>query len=372
MAAVTRAPEPARGELPSLAALRAALPRRCFEPNTRRSLAYLAWDLAWLALFTGVALRIGWSAWLALVWFAQGTLLWALFVIGHDCGHGAFSRHRWLNDAVGHLAHTLCLVPYHAWRRSHRTHHRFAGDLARDEGWFPYTEAEARAFPWWLRWLRFRAFLLVFPFYLARGTPRRSGNHFDANGALFAPAERAAVRRSVACVAGFAAALLAAAAWLGPGSIVRATLVPYLVFVAWIDLVTFLHHTHPQTPWFRVATRSPVASALAAVDRRYGGFDWIHHRAGWHTAHHLFPGIPHYRLPEATRALTPLLGAQRRDPNEPIWRALARAARCQVVPAEGDVVFAGPLASRAEHGAERAEGERNQRGSGADVRPATR
>lgn len=53
----------------------------------------------------------------------QGTLFWALFVIGHDCGHGSFSRHRWLNHLVGHLSHTPILVSFHGWRISHRTHH---------------------------------------------------------------------------------------------------------------------------------------------------------------------------------------------------------------------------------------------------------
>jgi len=29
-----------------------------------------------------------------LFWFVQGTLFWCLFVIGHDCGHGSFSKTR--------------------------------------------------------------------------------------------------------------------------------------------------------------------------------------------------------------------------------------------------------------------------------------
>lgn len=46
-------------------------------------------------------------------WFAQGTMFWALFVIGHDCGHQSFSNNKALNDFVGHLTHSSILVPYH-------------------------------------------------------------------------------------------------------------------------------------------------------------------------------------------------------------------------------------------------------------------
>jgi len=33
--------------------------------------------------------------------------LTGVFVIGHDCGHMAFSDRRWVNEVVGHL----CLSP---------------------------------------------------------------------------------------------------------------------------------------------------------------------------------------------------------------------------------------------------------------------
>src|SRR3546814_2220502 len=54
-----------------------------------------------------------------------------LFMIQHDCGHGAFFRHRLANDWVGRAIGVLTLTPYDAWRRAHAMHHAGAGNLAR-------------------------------------------------------------------------------------------------------------------------------------------------------------------------------------------------------------------------------------------------
>ncbi|KAI8014386.1 Acyl-lipid omega-3 desaturase (cytochrome b5), endoplasmic reticulum [Camellia lanceoleosa] len=67
-------------------------------------------------------------------WAAQGTMFWALFVLGHDCGHGSFSDNPLLNSVVGHLLHLSILVPYHG---CHRTHHQNHGHVENDESWVP-------------------------------------------------------------------------------------------------------------------------------------------------------------------------------------------------------------------------------------------
>ncbi|OMO49735.1 Fatty acid desaturase, type 1 [Corchorus olitorius] len=62
---------------------------------------------------------------------AQGTMFWAIFVLGHDCGHGSFSNNPILNSVVGHILHSSILLPYHGWRISHRTHHQKHGNETR-------------------------------------------------------------------------------------------------------------------------------------------------------------------------------------------------------------------------------------------------
>jgi len=324
--------------------LRDAIPERCFHPSTARSLVALARDVALLAALYLASARATGTPWLVPMVFLQGTLFWALFVIGHDCGHGAFSRRRGWNAWVGHLTHTPLLVPYHAWRLSHRIHHRHTGDVARDQAWPPLTRREARALPPWTRFLRLRGFLLVFPLYLLRNGPGRAGSHFDPGGPLFSRADRPRVRRSVAACAAMALGLLAFAAHAGPAAFVQYWLAPWLVFAAWAAAVTWLHHNDPDVPWYRGAGWSSLRGALATIERHYGPFEWLHHDAGCHVVHHLFPRIPHYRLREASRAVAPILGEHLRRAETPAWRALWRAMRdAPVVPETGERVRYEPL-----------------------------
>ena len=76
------------------------------------------------------------SPWLtlALALPAAGLVV-RLFIIQHDCGHGAYFRSRWANEAVG----LLCsLTDVHAltplWRRHHAAHHAVWNNLDKRPG----------------------------------------------------------------------------------------------------------------------------------------------------------------------------------------------------------------------------------------------
>jgi omega-3 fatty acid desaturase (delta-15 desaturase) len=201
----------------------------------------------------------------------------------------------------------------------------------------PLTQAQLEALPRFSRWLRLRGFLLAFPFYLLRGTPGREyGSHYDPRCALFRPGERRRVALSVALCGLWLLGLAALALWQGPTGVLRHFFLPWLVFCLWAALVTYLHHTDPAVPWYRDPEWTPLRGALATVDRSYGLFEAVHHQAGCHTAHHLFPAIPHHQLRRATAALRPILGEALRASPAPIWRALpASAQRCQVIAPTG-------------------------------------
>lgn len=68
----------------SLSDIREAIPKQCWEKSAWKSMAYLAGDVAIVAgLAAGAYALNQWWAW-PLYWLAQGTMFWALFVVGHD------------------------------------------------------------------------------------------------------------------------------------------------------------------------------------------------------------------------------------------------------------------------------------------------
>lgn len=67
-----------------IADIRAAIPQHCWVKSVWRSLSYVLRDLIVVFALAGAALYINnWVFW-PIYWAAQGTMFWALFVLGHD------------------------------------------------------------------------------------------------------------------------------------------------------------------------------------------------------------------------------------------------------------------------------------------------
>jgi len=64
--------------------LREAIPKHLWEKNAWKSLSFVLRDVAIVfGLAAGAAYLNNWLVW-PLYWIAQGTMFWALFVVGHD------------------------------------------------------------------------------------------------------------------------------------------------------------------------------------------------------------------------------------------------------------------------------------------------
>ncbi|CAN0046163.1 unnamed protein product [Discosporangium mesarthrocarpum] len=332
----------------TLGDIRAAIPNHCFKKQTWRSLSYLARDVVAVAGLAAGALAINnplvWPAY----WFAQGTMFWALFVIGHDCGHGSFSKNKLLNNIVGHLTHSFIMVPYHGWRISHRTHHSNHGHVENDESWTPMTPSLIKDMDIGARQGRFNALvmLIVYPFYLFLRSPGKTGSHFSPSSPLFVPSERKQVLTSTACYTAMALLLAATGFKFGFWFLAKMYIIPYWLNVMWLDVVTFLHHTDNEVPWYRGSAWNYMRGALSTRDQDYGIFNNIHHDIGTHVVHHLFPQMPHYHIVEATEAVKPVLGEYFKEPEKSgpipfhlIKKFFKGARECIYVEDEGEVIY---------------------------------
>src|SRR6266700_1434348 len=118
-------PRQAEETVPSVRVTRATSPARStFEIVITVVPLVLLWILMWATL------DLGYWFCLLLAVPAAGFLV-RLFMIQHDCGHGAFFHHRLANDWVGRVIGVLTLTPYDFWRRTHAIHHASSGNLDR-------------------------------------------------------------------------------------------------------------------------------------------------------------------------------------------------------------------------------------------------
>ena len=102
------------------------------QPSTARGVVELLitaaplatlWTASWWAFYLGF-----WWASLLIAIPASGFLV-RLFMIQHDCGHGAFFHQRRANDWTGRVLGVVTLTPYDFWRRTHAVHHATSGNL---------------------------------------------------------------------------------------------------------------------------------------------------------------------------------------------------------------------------------------------------
>ena len=274
------------------------------------------WLLMWLALDVSYALTL-------LLAVPAGGFLLRLFLIQHDCGHGAFFPNRRANDWLGRCIGVLTLSPYDFWRRTHGAHHAGTGNLDRrgigdvdtltvrefaERG--RWARARYRLYrhplvmfglgPAWLFFLRYRL-----PLGLMRGGWRPWASTMGTNGAI------ALVSTGLILLVG-----------LGPFLLIQ---LPVTLVAASVGVWLFyVQHQFEGTSWERAedwsfhhaALHGSSHYALPAVLR------WFTANIGMHHLHHLCSTVPFYRLPAVLRA-RPELG----DVNRLTMRQSLRTVR---------------------------------------------
>lgn len=297
---------PNRDWLQVLAAYREAnISRSIWEIAVTAVPLVLLWTAAWVALSV--------SAWLTLVLTvpAAGFLV-RLFLIQHDCGHGAFFRRKATNDWVGRVIGVLTLTPYDVWRRQHAVHHATSGNLDKrgigDIDTLTVSEYLSRS--WWgrLRYRLYRHPLVMFGvgpayvFLLQNRLPfglMRSGLQYW----ISAMATNAAIAGLV-CLGIYAMGV-------GPFLLVH---LPIVLLASSIGIWLFyVQHQFEDTFWAETDSWKLQDAAL------YGSshYDlppvlrWMTANIGVHHVHHLYSKIPFYKLHRVLRDYPELANIRR-------------------------------------------------------------
>ena len=284
------------------------------QPRTARSAFELAVSalpflISWL--LASLAAKSGHWAGLALT-IPAGIFLFRLFLIQHDCGHGAFFRRRGTNDWVGRTLGVLTLTPYEYWRRSHAAHHAGTGNLNErglgDLDTLTLDEFRALGPLARLLYRLYRhpavlfglgpAYVFLLKHRLPVGMMSRGWTPW-----LSAMGTNAAI-----------AAAAAALSWLVGFQTFLLVHIPTVLVAASLGIWFFyVQHQFEDTVWDRedqwtfhgAALHGSSYYDLPAVLR------WLSANVGIHHVHHLASRIPFYRLNEVVRAWPALASINR-------------------------------------------------------------
>lgn len=231
-----------------------------------------------------------------------GFLLLRLFLIQHDCGHGAFFAERWANDWLGRLMGALILTPYDCWRRSHAMHHAGVGNLdARgfgDVDVLTLEEYRARSKPQRLLYRLYRhpAVLLgLGPAYLFLLRHRLPIGLMTAGKKYWL----SAIFTNLGT-----ATLVALLIFIWGSRVVALTLIPITLLAASAGVWLFYaQHQFELTSWDRARNWCFHKAALHGSTHLDlpPMLRWLTANVGIHHVHHLASRIPFYRLPEVLR-----------------------------------------------------------------------
>ena len=273
-------------------------------PSSVRSIleiAITALPLALLWVLMWASLDVGYWLCLLLSVPAAGFLV-RLFMIQHDCGHGAFFRQRVVNDWVGRVIGVVTLTPYDFWRRTHAIHHAGSGNLDR-RGIGDIDMLTVREYLALSRWRRlcyrlYRHPLVMFgvgpiyAFVLRQRLPLGL-----MHGGWQPWASTMATNAGIAILA----VLLIWLVGVGPFLLVH---LPIIFLGAAIGVWLFyVQHQFEDTFWDRNENWNFHEAALHGSSHYDlpGVLRWFTANIGVHHVHHLCSRIPYYRLPHVLR-----------------------------------------------------------------------
>lgn len=227
-----------------------------------------------------------------------------LYMVQHDCGHGALFETRKLNDLVGSVISVFTLTPYQATKFNHNLHHAHIGNLDEREAneIYTLTVSEYLSKPLWFRagyhvYRHPLTLFLIGPvliFVLRYRLPK----NWSKTGLLNV------LVHDVVLVAYWLGMHLAFG-WTATGLMAAGT----VISLSWGTFIPYVQHNFEDVYFERAenvdfATAAVKGSAVMDFGRVY---DFLTANIAYHDLHHLNSNIPYYNLRRCHVDLQPLL-----------------------------------------------------------------
>lgn len=274
-------------------------PERYQRRSSIALMSYVFDGMLYVLAIAGILMIHHWWAQLLLGLLA-GSAVAFMFVWAHDAAHGALFENRHLAEILG----TLFMLPsfnmYRLWAFGHnRVHHGFTSLTPVDWIWRPWTPQEYRRKSFWQKLT-----------YRLERSPYTCALHYLIRvwwpGMVLFKADtknRRAFALSKLLTLSFFVIFSAFSWWMaGPMGFAAAVLLPFLVFNYYIALFVFLHHTHPDVPFFteKEEWSQSIGQLYCSTVVRCSKFSEILiHNILIHAPHHVDPRIPYYQLQAA-------------------------------------------------------------------------
>jgi fatty acid desaturase len=249
--------------------------------------------LLWLQIIAAWATVALWPSWwvAALAIPVIGTRYYALYIIGHDGLHRRLFRDVKANDLWNDAAIIGAIGAITRLNRANHMRHHATLALPSDPDRYKYIAANKRtklSYAFALSGLPYvlRAVGNVFGGRTTAETPDRAQGHTVRDLALLGLWQ-------VALIGGLSAAI---GWWAYP----VLWLLPVYVFTYAADIVrVFFEHSMPGGDAQADTTMRLITYTSGPIERRF----FAPMNMNFHTAHHLWPSIPYYNLPEADRLI---------------------------------------------------------------------
>ena len=246
-----------------------------------------------LMIYTVVS---GLSIWITLVLSViSSAFLVRLFVLFHDCCHGAFFPWRWGNRVFGYVAGILTFTAYEDWQRTHIIHHSNSGDLDNrgigDVWTLTVEEYLSASLHKRLAYRIFRNPLILFSiiplvlFLIVHRFPSGGAKKREKYSVAFTNIAIASVVMVLSLTLGFWNYLL----MQFPMLVVAASVGTWLFYI---------QHQYEEAYWARNDNWDMTRSGLegSSYYQLPTVLEWIVGNIGYHHIHHVRSNIPNYNL----------------------------------------------------------------------------